>query len=181
MLNATSKMGEEIDSLADAVNFGVAPAFIVYLAIFNGTGLAQVAPGAMQITAVELMVAGHEQHRHRPAGKTLQAGPGGVDVAGRNGTFLVDREPEELGVTGEVLELHLLQVALQQELLSQRLYALRHVRDDHHTLQVDYRVPRLEHPQAVPVLRLVQAVHPYHLALDVLVCKDTKLNNIGLE
>ncbi|MGE0216585.1 CDP-alcohol phosphatidyltransferase family protein [Mycolicibacterium sp.] len=29
-LNATSKMGEEIDSLADAVNFGVAPAFIVY-------------------------------------------------------------------------------------------------------------------------------------------------------
>ena len=26
MLNATSKMGEEIDSLADAVNFGVAPA-----------------------------------------------------------------------------------------------------------------------------------------------------------
>ncbi|MCV7192554.1 CDP-alcohol phosphatidyltransferase family protein [Mycolicibacterium brumae] len=42
MLNAASKMGEEIDSLADAVNFGVAPAFIVYLAIFNGTPLAQV-------------------------------------------------------------------------------------------------------------------------------------------
>jgi CDP-diacylglycerol--serine O-phosphatidyltransferase len=30
VLKATSKMGEEIDSLADAVNFGVAPAFIVY-------------------------------------------------------------------------------------------------------------------------------------------------------
>jgi CDP-diacylglycerol--serine O-phosphatidyltransferase len=30
MLKATSKMGEEIDSLADAVNFGVAPAFIVW-------------------------------------------------------------------------------------------------------------------------------------------------------
>ncbi len=29
-LHATSRMGEEIDSLADAVNFGVAPAFIVY-------------------------------------------------------------------------------------------------------------------------------------------------------
>lgn len=29
-LGATSRMGEEIDSLADAVNFGVAPAFIVY-------------------------------------------------------------------------------------------------------------------------------------------------------
>jgi CDP-diacylglycerol---serine O-phosphatidyltransferase len=30
LLKATSKMGEEIDSLADAVNFGVAPAFIIY-------------------------------------------------------------------------------------------------------------------------------------------------------
>ncbi|MGB8505970.1 CDP-alcohol phosphatidyltransferase family protein, partial [Mycobacterium sp.] len=30
VLNATSRMGEEIDSLADAVNFGVVPAFIVY-------------------------------------------------------------------------------------------------------------------------------------------------------
>ncbi|MGK2881920.1 MAG: CDP-diacylglycerol--serine O-phosphatidyltransferase [Mycobacterium sp.] len=30
LLRATSKMGEEIDSLADAVNFGVAPALIVY-------------------------------------------------------------------------------------------------------------------------------------------------------
>ena len=30
VLNATSRMGQEIDSLADAVNFGVVPAFIVY-------------------------------------------------------------------------------------------------------------------------------------------------------
>lgn len=30
LLDATSRMGEEIDSLADAVNFGVVPAFIVY-------------------------------------------------------------------------------------------------------------------------------------------------------
>jgi CDP-diacylglycerol--serine O-phosphatidyltransferase len=30
MLKATSRMGEQIDSLADAVNFGVVPAFIVY-------------------------------------------------------------------------------------------------------------------------------------------------------
>ncbi|MDV3125656.1 CDP-diacylglycerol--serine O-phosphatidyltransferase [Mycobacterium sp. 21AC1] len=35
MLNATSKMGEEIDSLADAVNFGVAPAFIVYATLLS--------------------------------------------------------------------------------------------------------------------------------------------------
>lgn len=33
LLKATSKMGEEIDSLADAVNFGVAPALIVYAAL----------------------------------------------------------------------------------------------------------------------------------------------------
>lgn len=42
MLNATSKMGEEIDSLADAVNFGVAPALIIYLSLFHNTGLAQI-------------------------------------------------------------------------------------------------------------------------------------------
>ncbi len=35
MLNATSRMGEEIDSLADAVNFGVAPAFIVYATLLS--------------------------------------------------------------------------------------------------------------------------------------------------
>ena len=34
-LNATSKMGEELDSLADAVNFGVAPAFIVYATLLS--------------------------------------------------------------------------------------------------------------------------------------------------
>ncbi len=35
LLKATSKMGEEIDSLADAVNFGVAPAFIVYATLLQ--------------------------------------------------------------------------------------------------------------------------------------------------
>jgi CDP-diacylglycerol--serine O-phosphatidyltransferase len=35
VLNATSKMGEEIDSLADAVNFGVAPALIVYATLLS--------------------------------------------------------------------------------------------------------------------------------------------------
>jgi CDP-diacylglycerol--serine O-phosphatidyltransferase len=39
MLKATSKMGEEIDSLADAVNFGVAPAFIVYLTLLSHSQL----------------------------------------------------------------------------------------------------------------------------------------------
>ena len=35
VLKATSRMGEEIDSLADAVNFGVAPAFIVYTLLLS--------------------------------------------------------------------------------------------------------------------------------------------------
>src|SRR5947209_18667995 len=32
-LDAESRMGEEIDSLADAVNFGVAPAVVVYVSM----------------------------------------------------------------------------------------------------------------------------------------------------
>jgi CDP-diacylglycerol---serine O-phosphatidyltransferase len=34
-LDAESRMGEEIDSLADAVNFGVAPAVVIYLAMLQ--------------------------------------------------------------------------------------------------------------------------------------------------
>jgi len=37
VLKATSRMGEEIDSLADAVNFGVAPAFIVWALLLSNT------------------------------------------------------------------------------------------------------------------------------------------------
>jgi CDP-diacylglycerol--serine O-phosphatidyltransferase len=37
LLKATSRMGQEIDSLADAVNFGVAPAFIVYATLLSNT------------------------------------------------------------------------------------------------------------------------------------------------
>ena len=39
LLKATSRMGEEIDSLADAVNFGVAPAFIVYSLLLSHSRL----------------------------------------------------------------------------------------------------------------------------------------------
>lgn len=35
ILDAQSRMGAEIDSLADAVNFGVAPALVVYVTLFN--------------------------------------------------------------------------------------------------------------------------------------------------
>lgn len=36
MMGATSKLGAEIDSLADAINFGVVPALIVYLSLMDG-------------------------------------------------------------------------------------------------------------------------------------------------
>lgn len=35
ILDAESRMGEEIDSLADAVNFGVAPALVVYMSLLS--------------------------------------------------------------------------------------------------------------------------------------------------
>jgi hypothetical protein len=38
----------------------------------------------LHLAAVELVVAGHEEHRHRPAGKALQPVPAGVDVAGQH-------------------------------------------------------------------------------------------------
>ncbi len=38
LLNATSRFGAELDSLSDAVTFGVAPAVLVYLAVLNSLG-----------------------------------------------------------------------------------------------------------------------------------------------
>ena len=38
MLRGTSKFGAELDSLADAVSFGVAPALMMYLWVMNGAG-----------------------------------------------------------------------------------------------------------------------------------------------
>jgi CDP-diacylglycerol---serine O-phosphatidyltransferase len=37
ILDAESRMGEEIDSLADAVNFGVAPAVVVYVSLLSAS------------------------------------------------------------------------------------------------------------------------------------------------
>ena len=36
LLDATSKMGAELDSLADAISFGVAPALVLYIWKFDG-------------------------------------------------------------------------------------------------------------------------------------------------
>lgn len=37
MLDATSKMGAELDSLADAISFGVAPALVLYVTLLEGS------------------------------------------------------------------------------------------------------------------------------------------------
>ncbi|MGC4933357.1 CDP-alcohol phosphatidyltransferase family protein [Gordonia sp. DT30] len=39
LMGATTKIGAEIDSLADAINFGVAPAFLVYLILLHGADI----------------------------------------------------------------------------------------------------------------------------------------------
>ncbi|MEP9391804.1 phosphatidylcholine/phosphatidylserine synthase [Gordonia sp. VNK1] len=39
LMGATTKIGAEIDSLADVINFGVVPAFLVYLTLLDGTDL----------------------------------------------------------------------------------------------------------------------------------------------
>ena len=38
LINATSKVGKELDSLTDMISFGVAPAFIMYFWILNSLG-----------------------------------------------------------------------------------------------------------------------------------------------
>ena len=39
MLDATSKMGAELDSLADAISFGVAPALVLYVTLLDGNSV----------------------------------------------------------------------------------------------------------------------------------------------
>ena len=43
MMNAATRMGAEIDSLADVINFGVVPGGIVYLALLNDVGNQDIA------------------------------------------------------------------------------------------------------------------------------------------
>ena len=38
LINGTSKVGKELDSLTDMISFGVAPAFIMYFWILNSLG-----------------------------------------------------------------------------------------------------------------------------------------------
>ena len=55
-LGTESRMGAEIDSLADAVNFGVAPAFIVYWTLFNPPGAPDQPTSPTQLSWVVVML-----------------------------------------------------------------------------------------------------------------------------
>ena len=39
LLDATSKIGAELDSLADSISFGVAPALVLYVTLLDGTSI----------------------------------------------------------------------------------------------------------------------------------------------
>ena len=50
LLKASSKLGAELDSLADFVNFGVAPAMFMYFWLTNGTAHEGVSPTLVRLT-----------------------------------------------------------------------------------------------------------------------------------
>ncbi|HNU84176.1 MAG TPA: CDP-alcohol phosphatidyltransferase family protein, partial [Thermoanaerobaculia bacterium] len=52
LLKATSRFGQQLDSLSDAISFGAAPALLVYLAILHELGTAGV------VVAVAFLLAG---------------------------------------------------------------------------------------------------------------------------
>ncbi len=72
---------------------------------------AQPGAGEVDVAAVELVVAGDEDDRHRPAGEAFQPGPGAVDVAGQHQQLGIGRRHgvEALALqvqVGQQLQLH---------------------------------------------------------------------------
>lgn len=57
LLNATSKFGMELDSLSDAISFGVAPGFLVYLASLKDLGIPGLAISALYVLCGVLRLA----------------------------------------------------------------------------------------------------------------------------
>ena len=91
VLNATSKMGGEIDSLADAINFGVAPAFIVGPA----AGRTRVGWIVVLLYAVCIIVATgalQRADRRRPAGHPSSASSGCRRRPGHRGDRAAGRQ-----------------------------------------------------------------------------------------
>jgi hypothetical protein len=65
----------------------------------------------MPLATIELVVAGHHQHRHWPVGEAFVSGPAGIDVAGQHQHVGSGRGQriERLGLemeVGQQLQLH---------------------------------------------------------------------------
>jgi len=70
LLKATSRFGQQLDSLSDAISFGAAPALLVYLAILHELGTAGVVvavafllAGVLRLARFNLLSDAHEKDR----------------------------------------------------------------------------------------------------------------------
>jgi CDP-diacylglycerol--serine O-phosphatidyltransferase len=57
LLNATSKFGMELDSLSDAISFGMAPAFLVYFAVLRDLGVPGIGMAVLYVLCGVLRLA----------------------------------------------------------------------------------------------------------------------------
>jgi CDP-diacylglycerol--serine O-phosphatidyltransferase len=57
LLDASSRFGMELDSLSDAISFGVAPALLVYFAVLRGLGIMGVGVAALYVLCGVLRLA----------------------------------------------------------------------------------------------------------------------------
>lgn len=81
-LKATSKFGQQLDSLSDALSFGAAPAFLVYQAVLAELGPAGVAVALVYLMAGVLrlarfnVTANEHEKEHRTLGVPIPIGAG---------------------------------------------------------------------------------------------------------
>lgn len=91
LLNATSRFGAELDSLSDAVSFGVAPAVLVYLAVLHPLGALGQAAAVLYLLCAALRLARFNVDVSPIAKATFQGVPTPA-AAGYMMTFVMLRE-----------------------------------------------------------------------------------------
>lgn len=64
LLHAYSELGKELDSLCDAVSFGVAPAMVLFSTLERLGSLRMAAMGSIADTRIRRSAPGKIQHRH---------------------------------------------------------------------------------------------------------------------
>jgi CDP-diacylglycerol--serine O-phosphatidyltransferase len=111
LLNATSRFGAELDSLSDAISFGVAPAVLVYLAVLQPLGALGQAATASYLICATLRLARFNVDGGPLAKVTFQGVPTPA-AAGYMMTFVFLRgEATPLMVAGCVVALALFMVS----------------------------------------------------------------------